>query len=186
MSSVRQHVFVCAPAIGHEVQRQAPSQPRTSWFPLLLPAFSVERQLAPTRRPFKMKGFRFDRALLRVLSPTIGGEPGSPFAVVVGTGAWNPRMMMRTASSVEERDSEQKHSPPQRTSRPRPGDVLVSRPTARADVYAISVVPRAAHMTARRYPEAIDTAEELARQLRVDGWFTCNHTHYAPVARHRS
>ena len=68
---------------------------------------------------------------------------------------------------------------------PMPGDVLASRPTARADLYLISVVPRAEHTTARRYFEAIEVVRELARQRRVDGWFTCNHTHFARVAHYR-
>jgi hypothetical protein len=36
-----------------------------------------------------------------------------------------------------------------------------------------------------RYQEAIDSVLELARELRVDGWYTCNHTHYARVAHFR-
>lgn len=75
---------------------------------------------------------------------------------------------------------------PSRRSVPKPGDVLVSEPTARADVYAISVLPAAAHIVVRRYPEAIETVRELARQLEVDGWYTSDQTHYAQVARHRS
>jgi hypothetical protein len=69
---------------------------------------------------------------------------------------------------------------------PKTGDVVASRPTARADVYAISIVPAAAHATATRYSEAIEETRELARGRRVDGWFTCNHTHYTRVATHRS
>ena len=94
--------------------------------------------------------------------------------------------MMGTDSSVEERQSERTYSPSPGPSRPIPGDVLASRPTARADVYLISVVPRTAHLTARRYREAIDAVTELARQRQVDGWFTCNHTHYARIAPYRS
>jgi hypothetical protein len=69
---------------------------------------------------------------------------------------------------------------------PKAGDVVASRPTARADVYAISIVPAAAHATATRYSEAIEEIRELARGRRVDGWFTCNHTHYTRVATDRS
>jgi hypothetical protein len=70
--------------------------------------------------------------------------------------------------------------------RPRAGDVLASRPTARADLYAISIVPADAHVTATRYAEAIETVRALAHGRHVDGWFTCNHTHYARVAAHRA
>ena len=93
---------------------------------------------------------------------------------------------MGTASSVEERQPERLHPTAQRSSAPRPGDVLASRPTARADLYFISFVPRAAHLTAGRHQEAIHSVKELARQLGVDGWFTCNHTHYARIAHYRS
>ena len=89
-------------------------------------------------------------------------------------------------SSVEERQSERMYSPSPPSSGPIPGDVVASRPTARADLYLISVVPRAAHMTATRYAEAIDAVRELARQRRVDGWFTCNHTHYARIAPYQA
>ena len=88
---------------------------------------------------------------------------------------------MGTDGTVKERQSERIDSLSSGPSGPVPGDVLASRPTARADLYLISVVPRAAHMTAKRYPEAIDAVRELARQRRVDGWFTCNHTHYARI-----
>jgi hypothetical protein len=69
---------------------------------------------------------------------------------------------------------------------PTPGDVLASRPTARADWYDISIVPGVTHVTARRYSEAMEKVRELARASRVDGWFTANHTHFKRVATHRS
>jgi hypothetical protein len=53
------------------------------------------------------------------------------------------------------------------------------RRTARADVYMISIVPAAAHLRATRHSGAIEKVRELARGLEVDGWFTCNQTHYA-------
>jgi hypothetical protein len=64
--------------------------------------------------------------------------------------------------------------------------VLASEASARADVYAISVVPAAAHMVLQRYPEAIEKVRELARQQGVDGWYTVDQTHYAQVVRYRS
>jgi hypothetical protein len=69
---------------------------------------------------------------------------------------------------------------------PKPGDVLVSERTARADIYEISLVPAAAHLMVRRYDEAIRTVQELARQHGVDGWCTVDQTHYAQVARYRT
>lgn len=68
---------------------------------------------------------------------------------------------------------------------PQAGDVLASKRSARADDFTISVVSGAEVNRATRYREAIDRALELARELQVDGWYTCNHTHYARVASFR-
>lgn len=87
--------------------------------------------------------------------------------------------------TLDDSASEKAPGPRQFRATPQAGDVLASRSTARADLYAISVVPDAARVTAKRYAEAIETVRELARDRGVDGWFTCNHTHYARVATHR-
>lgn len=68
---------------------------------------------------------------------------------------------------------------------PRAGDVLASGRTARADIHAISIVPTEPRTIVARYPEAIARVRELARVLRVDGWYTGDHTHYARVATYR-
>lgn len=73
-----------------------------------------------------------------------------------------------------------------RRSRPVPGDVLTSERSARADVYEISIVPADSRAVVSRYSEAIETVRALAQELRVDGWFTSDQTHYARVASHRS
>ena len=75
---------------------------------------------------------------------------------------------------------------PSRRSYPKSGDVLASRPTARADIHAISVVPTEARIVAMRYEDAIEKVRELARGLAVDGWYTCDHTHFARIASHRN
>ena len=67
---------------------------------------------------------------------------------------------------------------------PKSGDVLVSRPTARADVYWINVIATGAHMSAVRYDDAMEKAREVARGLSVDGWYTCDHIHSVRIARH--
>jgi hypothetical protein len=84
-----------------------------------------------------------------------------------------------------QRHTETTCSKPESRLRPQAGDVLASARTARADVYTIAIVPAAARMRVARHSEAIEKVRELARGLRVDGWFTCNHTHYARVARFR-
>jgi hypothetical protein len=66
------------------------------------------------------------------------------------------------------------------------GDVLTSERSARADVYEISIVPADSRAVVSRYSEAIETVRALAQELRVDGWFTSDQTHYARVASYRS
>jgi hypothetical protein len=66
------------------------------------------------------------------------------------------------------------------------GDVLVSRPTARADVYDISVVPAVARMSDLRHEDGKETGRQLARRLAVDGWFTCDDTHFLRIATYRT
>ena len=73
-----------------------------------------------------------------------------------------------------------------RRSGPVPGDVLTSERSARADVYEISIVPADGRAVVSRYAEAVQIVRALAQQLRVDGWFTSDQTHYARVASHRS
>jgi hypothetical protein len=91
-----------------------------------------------------------------------------------------------TSIDFNNRASTPSQLPSQLRAIPTPGDVLASRPTARADWYDISIVPAAAHVTTRRYSEAIEKVRELARVSRVDGWLTVNHTHFTRVATHRS
>jgi hypothetical protein len=69
---------------------------------------------------------------------------------------------------------------------PQPGDVLASRRTARADSFAISVVPEPTHAVARCYVDALASVLEFARRHAVDAWYTSDHTHFLRVAHHRS
>ena len=69
---------------------------------------------------------------------------------------------------------------------PQAGDILASERSARADVFSISIIPTDSDVTVTRYPEAIERVRELARIQRVDGWYTCDHTHYARIASYRS
>jgi hypothetical protein len=68
----------------------------------------------------------------------------------------------------------------------RGGDVLVSRSSARADRYAISVVNGAGQTVAPGFDEAMETAKALARRHRVDAWYTCDHIHFVPIGRYRA
>jgi hypothetical protein len=89
-------------------------------------------------------------------------------------------------AAVDHRPSGEALSPGRFRSVPTDGDVVASKRTARADVYTISIVPDIGDTVVRRHSEAIDQVRKLAEQLGVDGWFTCNHTHFARVATHRS
>ena len=88
--------------------------------------------------------------------------------------------------AIREEESTQASGMPSRRPLPQSGDVLASRPTARADRYVIGVVPTEAKIVAVRYDDAMERVRELARALAVDGWYTCDHTHFARIASHRS
>ena len=87
---------------------------------------------------------------------------------------------------VDDRPSSEVRSARTFRSAPNDGDVLASKRTARADFYTISIVSETGHIRAGRYSEAISKVQELAERLEVDGWFTCDHTHFARVAMHRT
>src|SRR5688572_28405546 len=70
--------------------------------------------------------------------------------------------------------------------RPRHGDILVSQKSARADRYSIGVVDDAEQEVAPGFDEAMRIATQLAGERKVDGWYTCDHTHFLLVAHHRS
>ena len=69
---------------------------------------------------------------------------------------------------------------------PQPGDVLASRCSARSDVYAISVIPGPTQVVGGVYHQALETARRFAQLHAVDGWYTCDHTHFVCVASNRS
>jgi hypothetical protein len=71
-------------------------------------------------------------------------------------------------------------------SAPQAGDILASERSARADIFAISVIGTGSDETVTRYSAAIARVRELARSRRVDGWYTGDQTHYARVASFRS
>jgi hypothetical protein len=75
---------------------------------------------------------------------------------------------------------------PARPSRPTVGDIVASRPTARADLFAIAIVPNRGELVPARYDRALHIVRASAREREVDGWYTCDHTHYARIARHRT
>jgi hypothetical protein len=73
-----------------------------------------------------------------------------------------------------------------RRAAPQAGDIIASERRARADVYTVSIVPNDTPVTLGRYSAAIRMVQALARTRQVDGWYTCDQTHFARVAHHRS
>ena len=61
---------------------------------------------------------------------------------------------------------------------PASGDILVSKATARSDLYTISVVPNSSGLSADRYDDAVKMARSVANERGVDEWFTADHTHF--------
>ena len=78
-----------------------------------------------------------------------------------------------TSIAVRGHNPEMASGLPSRRPGPKSEDVLVSRPTARADVCWINVIATGAHMIAVRYDDAMEKAREVARGLAVDGWYRC-------------
>jgi hypothetical protein len=64
---------------------------------------------------------------------------------------------------------------------PRPGDVLVSKPTATLE-HDISIVPNPPHLSFATHDAAIQKARELAEDLRVDLWLSEDHIHFLRLA----
>ena len=95
-------------------------------------------------------------------------------------------MNTRGAAITTNADRLQKPRPDARRSAPQAGDILASERSARADVFTVSIVPTGSGVTVTRYSAAIERVRELARTGRVDGWYTCDHTHYARIASDRS
>lgn len=89
------------------------------------------------------------------------------------------------AGGIETSYRRDAQAPGGRLARPREGDVVASKRSARADTYDIRIIPASAHATLRRHAHAMTTVESLARQLQVDGWYTSDHTHHARVASYR-
>ena len=91
---------------------------------------------------------------------------------------------LRSENQFTKRDPVERRLSPGRlrSSRVKPGDVLVSRPTARADVYHIHVVPAASHASRSCYEDGMEAARQLARSLGADAWFTCDHTHVVSIS----
>lgn len=92
---------------------------------------------------------------------------------------------MGARAAVRAENSKKAQRAPSQRESPTSGDVLASRPTARADVFAISVLPAEAKIVPMRYADAMERVRELARERAVDGWYTCDRTHFLRVARHR-
>lgn len=68
--------------------------------------------------------------------------------------------------------------------RPREGDVLVSRMPARVE-HEVSVIPERPTLVCPNHGTAIQRAQELARERRVDAWLTEDSVHVLKIASYR-
>lgn len=89
----------------------------------------------------------------------------------------------RLRKTAERHEREEPSPKPTRRPGPASGDVLVSKATARTDVYSISVVPAAADFVANRYQDAVTMARTFASRRRVNAWYTCDHRHFVRLCK---
>jgi hypothetical protein len=74
---------------------------------------------------------------------------------------------------------------PQTLSKVKPGDVLVSHPTAVRE-HEISVIPNAPHAISATHHAAVGEGRSEAAARGVDGWLTEDHTHVVKIATNRA
>jgi len=74
---------------------------------------------------------------------------------------------------------------PQSLSSVKPGDVLVSHPTAVRE-YEISIIPNAPHEMPPTHDAAIREGRSEADAMGVDAWLTEDHTHVVKIASNRA
>ncbi len=74
---------------------------------------------------------------------------------------------------------------PQSLSNAKPGEVLVSHPTAVRE-HEISIIPNAPHEMAPTHDAAITDGRSEADALGVDAWLTQDHTHVVKIASNRA
>jgi hypothetical protein len=67
----------------------------------------------------------------------------------------------------------------------KPGDVLVSHPTAVRE-YEISVIPNAPHAISPTHKAAVGDGRSEADARGVDAWLTEDHTHVVKIASNRA
>jgi hypothetical protein len=67
----------------------------------------------------------------------------------------------------------------------KPGDVLVSHPTAVCE-HEISVIPNAPHAMSPTHDAAVSDGRAEAAAKGVDAWLTEDHTHVVKIASHRA
>ena len=75
--------------------------------------------------------------------------------------------------------------PPESMSNLKPGDVLVSHPTAVRE-HEISVIPEAPHAMSPTHDAAVSDGRSEADARGVDAWLTEDQTHVVKIASHRA
>jgi hypothetical protein len=74
---------------------------------------------------------------------------------------------------------------PQSLSNVKPGDILVSHPTAVRE-HEISIIPNAPHERPLTHDDAIREGRSEADAKGVDAWLTEDHTHVVKIASNRA
>ena len=69
--------------------------------------------------------------------------------------------------------------------KPRNGDVLVSKVTASVE-HEVSIVPGPAEVVCRNQDNAVSRAKRLAQKRHADAWLTEDHTHFKKIASYRA
>ena len=88
--------------------------------------------------------------------------------------------LARTAHTEVVSDKNQ----PESLSNVKPGDVLVSHPTAVRE-HEISVIPNAPHAVSPTHDAAVSDGRSAAHAMGVDAWLTEDHTHVVKIASNR-
>ena len=68
--------------------------------------------------------------------------------------------------------------------RPRDGDVVISKLSARVE-HQVSIAPTQLAFVCRTEASAIADGVQLARERQVDAWLTRDHRHYVKIESHR-
>jgi len=122
----------------------------------------------------------------------ICGDAGKRWLTRRGHRHWNGAQSTRDVLNGTARIPRAAHTEvvsnetkPQSLSNVKPGDVLVSHPTAVRE-HEISIIPDAPHATSPTHDAAVGDGRSEADARGVDAWLTEDHTHVVKIASNRA